>query len=162
MSGYTFTGTESYSESDVKAVMQNTYEDIIGFANRQIISYDRAKKWIEDLTYVLKEEVVNFFEIQIYNSSGQEFMSHRYTVDNYGYLSTGSDSGGIAYHELPSGCHASLYVDLDFSKPNAVAVNNELRNNRNWGTGEALEGTETHDRNYVSNNLRLQRSTIKK
>lgn len=161
MSTYTFSGTESYSESDVKAVMQNTYEDIIGFANRQIISYARAESWIEDLTYILNQKVVKFFEIQINNASGTKFMSYKYTVDNYGYLSTGAASGGINYFAIPNGCSATLYVDLDFSKSNAAIVNENLRK-RGWGTGSALQGTETHDRNYISNNLRLQRSIIKK
>lgn len=161
MSTYTFSGTESYSESDVKAVMQNTYEDIIGFANRQIISYARAESWIEDLTYVLNQKVVKFFEIQINNASGTKFMSYKYTVDNYGYLSTGAASGGINYFAIPSGCSATLYVDLDFSKSNATVVNENLRK-RGWGTGSALQGTETQDRNYISNNLRLQRSVITK
>ncbi|MFV8366830.1 hypothetical protein [Flavobacterium sp. XS1P27] len=161
MSTYTFSGTESYSESDVKAVMQNTYEDIIGFANRQIISYVRAESWIEDLTYILNQKVVKFFEIQINNASGTKFMSYKYTVDNYGYLSTGAASGGINYFAIPSGCSATLYVDLDFSKFNATVVNDNLRK-RGWGTGSALQGTETQDRNYISNNLRLQRSIITK
>ncbi|MCP2027427.1 hypothetical protein L1276_002584 [Flavobacterium sp. HSC-32F16] len=161
MSTYTFSGTESYSESDVKAVMQNTYEDIIGFANRQIISYAHAESWIEDLTYILNQKVVKFFEIQINNASGTKFMSYKYTVDNYGYLSTGTASGGINYFAIPNGCSATLYVDLDFSKTNATLVNDNLRK-RGWGTGSALQGTETQDRNYVSNNLRLQRSIITK
>ncbi|MCD0471826.1 hypothetical protein [Flavobacterium sp. JAS] len=161
MSTYTFSGTESYSESDVKAVMQNTYEDIIGFANRQIISYVRAESWIEDLTYILNQKVVKFFEIQINNASGTKFMSYKYTVDNYGYLSTGAASGGINYFAIPSGCSATLYVDLDFSKSNATVVNDNLRK-RGWGTGSALQGIETQDRNYISNNLRLQRSIITK
>lgn len=161
MSTYTFSGTESYSESDVKAVMQNTYEDIIGFANRQIISYARAESWIEDLTYILNQKVVKFFEIQINNASGTKFMSYKYTVDNYGYLSTGAASGGINYFAIPNGCSATLYVDLDFSKSNATLVNDNLRK-RGWGTVSALQGTETQDRNYISNNLRLQRSIITK
>lgn len=161
MSTYTFSGTETYSESDVKAVMQNTYEDIIGFANRQIITYARAERWIEDLTYVLNQKVIKFFEIQIQNASGEKFMSYKYTVDTYGYLSTGTASGGINYFAIPSECSATLYVDLDFSKSTTVAVNEEL-NRRGWGSGTALQGTESQERNYVSNNLRLQRSVVKK
>jgi hypothetical protein len=161
MSTYTFSGTESYSESDVKAVMQNTYADIIGFANRKIVSYTRAESWIEDLTYVLNQKVVKFFEIQINNASGVKFMSYKYTVDSNGYLSTGAASGGINYYAIPDGCSATLYVDLDFSKTNATAVNEELKT-RGWGTGTALQGTESHERNYVSNNLRIQRSVVTK
>src|SRR5690606_12057722 len=106
-------------------------------------------------------KVVKFFEIQINNAAGQKFMSYKYTVDNYGYLSTGAASGGINYFAIPSGCSATLYVDLDFSKSNTTAVNEELHR-RGWGTGSALQGTESHERNYVSNNLRLQRSVVTK
>lgn len=161
MSTHTFSGTETYSLSDVKAVMQNTYEDIIGFANRQIITYANAEGWIEDLTYVLDQKVVKFFEIQIYNTTGEKFMSYKYTVDTNGYLSTGSASGGINYFAIPSGCSATLYVDLDFSNSKTTAVNEELKQ-RGWGTGTALQGTESLERNYVSNNLRLQRSIVNK
>lgn len=161
MSTYTFSGTETYSESDVKAVMQNTYEDVIGFANRQIITYARAESWIEDLTYVLNQKVIKFFEIQVKNASGEKFMSYKYTVDTYGYLSSGAASGGINYFAIPTGCSATLYVELDFSKSNSTSVNEEL-NRRGWGSGSALQGTESQERNYVSNNLRLQRSVVKK
>lgn len=158
---YTFTGTDTYSVSDVKAVMQNTYEDIIGFANKEIITYQRAKGWIDDLTYMLNEKVIKFFEIQLYDKAGTLYKSYRYLVDTYGYLSTGSMSGGINYYSFPDGTKAILYADLDFSKTNAARVNEEL-NRRGWGTGSAMEGTQTYERSYVSNNLQLKRSVITK
>jgi hypothetical protein len=157
-SSYTFSGTESYSVADVKAVMQNTYEDIIGFANRGLIPYERAKSWIEDLTYVLNQKVIKFFEIQLYD--GLTWLkTYRYTVDTYGYLTTGSTSGGINYYTLPAGTLAVLYVDLDFSKANASSIKEEL-NRRGWGTGCATEGNSTYQRSYISNNLQLKRSEI--
>ena len=57
MSTYTFTGTQTYSVSDVKAVMQNTFEDIVGFANRDMVDFDKAKTWIDDLTYLLNQKI---------------------------------------------------------------------------------------------------------
>lgn len=161
MSTYTFTGTETYSESDVKAVMQNTYEDIIGFANRHIITYETAKNWIDDLTYILNKKVVKFYEIQLSNESGEKFKSYRYNVDSNGYLSTGTGSGGINYFTFPANTKAVLFVDLDFSKDFSTEVNQELKK-RGWGVGSAMEGSENHQRNYVSNNLRIQRSEITK
>ena len=159
-SSYTFSGTESYSVTDVKAVMQNTYEDIIGFANRGLITYERAKSWIEDLTYVLNQKVIKFFEIQLYDGLTW-FKTYRYTVDTYGYLTTGSTSGGINYYILPAGTRAILYVDLDFSKADTSGVNEELKR-RGWGTGSATEGNSTYQKSYVSNNLQLKRSEINK
>ncbi len=156
---FTFSGTDTYSVSDVKAVMQNTYEDIIGFANRGIISYNTAKNWINDLTFVLNEKVVKFFEVQLYDKNSTCYKSYRYNVDTYGYLNTGSMSGGINYYSLPDGTTVKLYVHLDFSKNNSASVNEELKR-RGWGTGEALEGSETYQRSYISNNLQLKRSEI--
>lgn len=158
---FTFSGTDTYSVSDVKVVMQNTYEDIIGFANRGIIPYDRAKNWINDLTYVLNEKVVKFFELQLYDKNASCYKSYRYEVDTYGYLSTGSMSGGINYYSFPDGTTAKLYVEMDFSKDNAARVNEEL-NRRGWGTGSPLNGTQSYQRSYVSNNLQIKRSEITK
>jgi hypothetical protein len=158
---YTFSGTDSYTISDVKAVMQNTYEDIIGFANKEIITYQRATNWIEDLTYMLNAKVVKFFEIQLYDKAGNRYKSYRYDVDTYGYLTTGSISGGINYFSFPDGTKAGLYAELDFSKNNASSVNEEL-NRRGWGVGTAMDGTRAYERSYISNNLQLKRSVISK
>src|SRR5688500_10905088 len=106
---YTFSGTDSYSVSDVKAVMQNTYEDIIGFANRGIITYNKAASWIDDLSYVLNQKVINFFEIQLYDKYSNWYKTYRYDVDSYGFLTTGSMSGGINYYSFSAGTTAVLY-----------------------------------------------------
>jgi hypothetical protein len=162
MSAFTFTGTDSYTETDVKAVMQNTYEDIIGFANKDIITYDRAKSWINDITYTLKSKVLKSFEIQLYNSAGTRFQSYKYTVSVGGHISSGSLSGGINFWAIPIGTTASLFADIDNSLPNAPAVNQEL-GRRGWGTnGSPLSGNQTSERDYISNNLKLSRSVITK
>lgn len=160
MSAFTFTGTDSYTEADVKAVMQNTYEDIIGFANKGIITYEKAKNWIEDITYTLKAKVLKSFEIQLYNASGTRFQSYKYTVSVGGYLSSGSSSGGINFWSIPAGTTAGLFADIDNSLSNAPGVNEEL-GRRGWGTnGSPLTGNQTSERDYVSNNLKLSRSII--
>jgi hypothetical protein len=158
---YTFTGSDTYSVSDVKAVMQNTYEDIMGFANRGIISYQCAKHWINELTYVLNEKVVKFFQVQLYDPAGSRYKSYHYDVDSYGYLSTGSMSGGISYYSFPDGTTAALFVEFDFSKSNAASVNEEVKL-RGWGVGTSMEGTASYERTYISNNLQLKRSVITK
>jgi hypothetical protein len=162
MSAFTFTGTDSYTEADVKAVMQNTYEDIIGFANRGIITYDRAKNWIEDITFTLKAKVLKSFEIQLYNASGTRFQSYKYAVNVGGYLSSGNTSGGIIFWSIPAGTTAGLFADIDNSLSSAASVNEEL-GRRGWGTnGTPLIGNQTSERDYISNNLKLSRSIITK
>lgn len=163
MSTSTFTGTDSYSVADVKAVMQNTYEDIIGFANRKFITYEDAEKWIEDLTYLLKKEILESFEVQLYDSSGERFRSYRYSVDTWGILSIGDKSGGINFYEIPSGATINLFAKLNKNAGNYSRVLKELVENRGWGTnGSEMTGDETHQRNYVSNSLQLKRSVITK
>ncbi len=162
MSTYTFTGTDSYTEADVKAVMQNTYEDIIGFANKGMITYEKAKSWINDITYMMKEKVLKSFEIQLYNATGERFQSYKYTVSNSGYLSTGSASGGINFYSIPAGSTAGLFADMNFGLTNSSTVNEELMR-RGWNTnGSPLAGNELAERSYISNNLQLQRSLITK
>ena len=156
MSTYTFSGTDSYSVSDVKAVMQSTYEDIIGFANRQLIEYGNAESWIEDLT-------MKSFELQLYNSLGQRFKSYRYEVNTWGLITSGDKSGGINYFEFSASTKVGLFAQLDKESPNYSAVLKELTENRDWGTNaSAMDGNATSERNYVSNSLQLSRSVITK
>lgn len=161
MSTYTFSGTDSYSVSDVKAVMQNTYEDIIGFANRQIMEYGKAESWIEDLTYILNKKVMKSFELQLYNSAGVRFKSYRYEVNMLGQVTSGDKSGGINYFDYPSSTKIGLFADLDKNSANYATVLKELTENRGWGTnGSAMSGAATRERNFVSNSLHLSRSVI--
>ena len=163
MSTYTFSGTDSYSVSDVKAVMQNTYEDIVGFANRQIVEYNDAKKWIEDLTYILNKKAIKSFELQLYNSTGQRFKSYRYEVNMWGLIISGDKSGGINYFDIPTSTKIGLFANLDKESTNYFSVLKELTENRGWGTnGTAMEGSASHERSYVSNSLQLNRTVITK
>lgn len=162
MSAFTFTGTDSYTESDVKAVMQNTYEDVIGFANRQFITYAVAKDWIEDITFLLKEKVLNFFELQLFDGSNSNFKSYKYTVSSSGYLTSGSPSGGINYWAIPAGTKVKLFADIDYSKTNSAHIKDEVQK-RGWGSnGAPLSGNVANERDYISNNLKLSRSVITK
>lgn len=157
---YTFSGTDTYSVSDVKAVMQNTFEDIVGFANRQLMTYDRAKQIIEDLTFVLKNKTLKAFEIQLYQG-GKRYKSYRYDVGVSGFISSGDASGGINYFALPTDTIVGLYAELDHSSSSYSDVWNELQTNRNWGSnGSAMEGSASPERNYISNSLQLKRSVI--
>lgn len=157
---FTISATETYSEADVKAVMKNTYEDIIGFANRKIISYDRAKGWIEDLIFILNRKCLSFFEIKLYDKDGKWIETYRYEVSSGSFVS-GSSSGGIDYFKYPEGTTAGLLASLDFSNENANEVNRILKEERGWGTGSASSGTAQKERSYVSGDLALNRSLIK-
>lgn len=161
MSTYTFTGTDTYTVADVKAVMKSTYEDIIGFANRKLIAYEKAEKWIEDITYIMNKYALKHFEVQLYDFKNVNFKSYRYDVDTWGFLSSNDKSGGINYFDIPSGTTLSLLVELNEDNSNYSKVLKELTENRGWGTnGKALTGTTSYERSYNSNNLTIKRSVI--
>jgi hypothetical protein len=157
---FSFTGTETYSVADVRAVMQNTFEDIIGFAIREMVTFEQAKQWIEDLTYTLNKKALRSFELQLWNGSGR-FKSYRYEVNTYGVVSSGSVSGGIDYYSIPAATTIRLYADLNSNSPTYSEVLKELLGNRKWGNnGSAMQGTANYDRSYVSGTLQLKRSVI--
>lgn len=164
MQTFTFTGTATYSVADVKAVMQNTFEDIVGFANRGMIldpSFDNAKKWIDDLTFLLNQKILRSFELQIYHNL-MPIKAYRYDVEMNGYISTGSQSGGIDFFSFPEGAKVFLFADLDESDyPKYQRVMEELHK-RGWGTRSPMNGTATLERTYASNSLQLKRSVINK
>ena len=160
---FTISNTETYTEADVKAVMQNTYEDIIGFANRKLVDYSRVKSWIEDLVYLLNEEVLESFEIQLYNSAGIRFQAYKYVINKYGYIDSGSSSGGINYFEIPDGTKFGLLADVDFTKSNAEKIKKYLFEDKNWGQdGSSMQGTTSFERSHSSGSLELKRFVINK
>lgn len=158
---FTFSGTDSYSVADVKAVMQNTYEDIIGFANRQVVEFHAAKSWIEDLTYLLNNRALKSFELQLYNASGIRYKSYRYDVNAFGLVYSSDKSGGINYWEIPTNTKVRLFAELDQTSSAYQTVLQELTQNRGWGTnGSAMDGTASYERTYGSGSLQLKRSVI--
>jgi|JI10StandDraft_1071094.scaffolds.fasta_scaffold642584_1 hypothetical protein len=160
---FTVSNSETYTEANVKAVMQNTYEDIIGFANRKLVDYSRIKSWIEDLVYLLNKRVLKSFEIQLYNSSGEKFKSYRYEVNIYGYINSGSSSGGINYFEIPDGTIFGLFADIDFSHTKIEEVKKYLYEQRGWGNnGSAMQGNSSFERSHSSGSLELKRYVINK
>lgn len=160
---FTVSNTETYTEANVKAVMQNTYEDIIGFANRKLVDYSRVKSWIEDLVYLLNKRILKSFEIQLYDSVGQKFKAYKYQVNMYGYIDSGSSSGGINYFEIPDGTKFVLFADIDFSNSKIEEVKKYLYEERGWGSnGSPMQGTSSFERSHSSGSLELKRYVINK
>lgn len=160
---FTVSNTETYTEADVKAVMQNTYEDILGFANRKLVDYSRVKGWIEDLVYLLNKRILKSFEIQLYDSSGGRFKSYTYIVNTYGNIDSGSSSGGLNYFEIPDGTKFGLYADIDFGHSKIEEVKKYLYDERGWGNnGSAMQGNSSFERSHSSGGLELKRYVVNK
>lgn len=157
---FTISSSESYSEAEVKAVMKSAYEDIIGFSNRGIITYSRAKSFIEDLIFILNRKCLNFYEIKLYDKENKWIETIRYNVILGSYFSS-SSSGGINYYKYPVDTSVVFYADLNLTHQNYNEVNRVLHDERGWGYGEPSVGSVQIEKNYVSGNLTLQRSLIK-
>jgi hypothetical protein len=160
---FTVSATEVYTETDVKTVMRNTYEDIIGFANRKLVEYTDVKKWIEDIIYILNKKVLKAFEIQLINSSNEKFKSYRYEVNENGFITSGTGSGGINYFDFPDNTKVKLFVELHEDRHNTTEVRRALIEERGWGTnGVAMSGNSTYERTHASGALALKRYVITK
>jgi hypothetical protein len=160
---FTVSNTETYTEANVKAVMQNTYEDILGFANRKLVDYSRIKGWIEDLVYLLNKRILKSFEIQLYNSSGERFKSYKYVVNLYGNIDSGSSSGGINYFEIPDGTKFGLFADIDYTHSKIDEVKKYLFDVRSWGSdGSGMQGSSSFERSHSSGVLELKRYVVNK
>ncbi len=160
---FTVSNTETYTVVNVKAVMQNTYEDILGFANRKLVDYSRIKLWIEDIVYLLNKRILRSFEIQLYDLNGVIFKSYRYDVNTYGFINSGSSSGGINYFEIPDGTKLGLFADIDFTHTKIEEVKEYLYEQRGWGnSGFAMQGNSSFERSHSSGSLELKRYVVNK
>jgi hypothetical protein len=140
----TITQTTTYTEARARYVMDKIFEDftallILGFATQL-----QVNKWKEDLLYLMKEEVLLHFEVQLTKPNGEKAALVYYVkADNS--ITEDSSSGKLGLYSLPWDTKANLFADLNSSHNNYKRALNELMTNRGWGTGTAVEGeTERH------------------
>jgi len=157
---YTTTYTSTYSEARARAVMLSVLEDLFVLAGSLILDYNKAKKWMEDLLFLLNARVLNSFELQVYSSAGSRIGGYKYTLKDDGTLHENSQSGGIDPYDLPAGARVGLFADIDYSKKNIEEVKEYLRQ-RGWGTnGSPLGGQATYERAYSKDGYGLERYKI--
>ncbi len=160
MSGtQTATRTDSYTEARLRAVMPEVGADFMGPAAANLITFERANKWTEELTFILQNRAAHGFQIQL-RCAGLATIALDYRVSSDGSVRESATAGGIDYFALPAGTTASLFVELDFDARNIAIVQEHLRR-RGWGIdGQAVQGTPVRDRVYSKDGYGFVRGKV--
>lgn len=157
---YTASYTSTYTEARAVVVMLSVLEDLIILASARMISYEKAKNWMEDLLYLSNAKVLNFFELQYYFSNGMRIGGYKYTLSDDGSLFENSQSGGIDPYDIPKGSMVKLFADIDYTKRNISNVREYLAR-RGWGTnGSTLGGQVVYERIYSKDGYGLRRYKV--
>lgn len=155
----TATGTNTYTEARLKAVMPEIGGDFFALAAADLITATTAASWKEDLQFMLRLQAVVSFQIQLKRSGSQD-MAVDFQVRSDGTIRESGVSGGIDYYALPEGTKASLFVHIDWQSKNADAVRQYMREH-NWGTdGSVVAGDPTRDRAYSKDGYGVVRGRI--
>jgi hypothetical protein len=140
--------------------MVSVLEDLNVLAASRLVAHETAKKWMEDLLYLLNARVLNHFELQVYSSTGSRIGGYKYILKDDGSLHENSKSGGIDPYALPPGATVGLFADIDYKKINIGDVSQYLAK-RGWGTnGTRLIGQASYERAYSKDGYGIQRFKI--
>ena len=155
---YTFTQTQSssFSESRASYVMSKVYRDLLSLVWANIITKETADSWREDISDLLKLEVLDSFQIQLHKK-GEKSKALEYVVKDAEILYSDDKSGGINFFEFPNETFSSLLVSLRPSSKNYASALEELKR-RGWGTGTKIIGASNSYGIYSKENYGLSKS----
>jgi hypothetical protein len=152
-------GTNTYSDARARTVMLEVGADFYALASANLITFDVAEKWTEELSFVLLQQTVRGFQIQL-RRPGSPTIALDYRVSNDGSVLESSTAGGINYYGLPVGTTAGLVVDFNCEARNIAVVKRYIVE-RGWGTnGQAVEGEVVRDRVYAKDGFGVIRSKV--
>ncbi len=150
----TATQTNTMTEARVRVVMQKVAANLNAFVVAGLITVERARKWVDDLTYLQVEGQLEFFELQL---AGRSF-GLRYTVSADGSIHQDSASGGIDVYGLAADTPVQLFAGTKLPRPDYVQGELERRG---WHfNGKKLEAPESEQRAFSSNGYGLVRSKL--
>jgi hypothetical protein len=150
----TSTRTTTTTEARVRAVMQKVAANLSAFVVAGIVDRARAQKWADDITYLLVEDSIDFFELQLNGRA----LGLRYTVSSDGSIHQDSASGGLDIYGLPAGTTVKLYAHVRSGISQAVWA--ELKR-RGWGfDGQKMEAEESEPRPFSSEGFGLTRTKL--
>lgn len=155
----TRTQTDTYTDARLRAVMAEVAADFYAPCAAGLIDANTARRWAEQLSYVLQMRGTRRFQLQCTQPNGYKQALH-YEVSSDGSVHESSGAGGIDFFSLPQGTKLMLYVELDDASPNITAVRAYTARN-GWGTdGRAVQGDTTRDRAYSKDGYGVVRSKI--
>jgi Bacterial HORMA domain family 1 len=155
----TRTNTNTYTDARLWAVLPEVGADFHALASAGLISSDVARRWTEELGFVLQHQAAFGFQVQL-TCPGRSPIALDYRVSSDGSIQESSAAGGIDYYALPLGTRAGLFVDLNFSARNYGVVQ-RFTQQRGWGTdGQAVQGDSVRDRAYSKEGYGVIRGRI--
>ena len=157
----TITGTQTttYTEARARYVIDKVFEDFTALIIRGFATQDEIRKWKDDLLYIMNEEALTFFEVQLKKPDGQK-VALKYYVKSDNSLSQDSSSGNLGLYGLPMGTTANLCAELNKESKNYNKVHNELHTNRGWGYGNNVEGIIEKQHAYSKEGYGVERNKI--
>ena len=150
--------TDTYTDARLRAVMAEIGADFYAPAAVGLISNETARKWTEELAFILQHRAARSFQLQCTKPNGTKVALH-YTVSSDGSVHESSNAGGIDFYGLPQGTTLFLFVDMDWQSANIAIVRDYIAR-RGWGTGQAVQGDLIRDRAYSKEGYGVVRSTI--
>ena len=151
--------SDSFTDARLRAVMAEVGADFYAPAAAGLITADVARRWTEELSFILLHRAANSFQLQCTKPDGTTVALH-YAVSSDGSVRESSNAGGIDFYALPVGTRVSLFVDIDWNSPNIAAVRDYITR-RGWGMdGRAVEGDPIRDRVYSKEGYGVIRSKI--
>lgn len=149
--------TNTFTDARLRAVMPEVGADFYALAGAGIVSFDVAARWTEEVTFVLRHQAANGFQLQLTYPNGTR-IALDYRVSSDGSIRESGTAGGVDYYALP-GTIATLFVDLDFQS-RAIATVRTYTQQRGWGTGSPVQGEVVRDRVYSRNGYGVIRGKI--
>lgn len=151
------TASSTVTEARVREVMKPVFADITGLATRGFISHESAAKWRDDLTWMLSDEAITSFELQL-EAPGRPACGFHYAVSDDGSLQEASQSGGMQLYAFPDGTKAALVVSFKPSLPDEITAKIKARG---WtAEAEYLKGEKTRDRAFSCEGFGLVRNRV--
>jgi len=158
---YTSSGSESYSETDIKHVLGKIYDDFHAIDAREFSELEnrpqRLKNLRDDLYFLLKRKTLKAFEIRF--SSGRTNEAIFYEVNSFGSIyNRDTPSGGTNYYKFPEDSKVRFIVRWDYSD----AESNRYMEERGWTeTTSFLQGTAVNKGDYTRGNLSINKRMIR-
>jgi hypothetical protein len=156
---FTTSRTSTYTDARLRAVMPEVGADFYALAGAGIVSMEVARRWTEELTFVLRHQAAHGFQVQLTFPNRQQ-IALNYRVSGDGSIGESSTAGGIDYYALPAGTRAFLFVDLNF-EATKIAVVRAYVGERGWVLGaQAVQGQVVRDRAYSKDGYGVIRGKI--
>src|SRR4051794_32193443 len=70
-SAYTVSVTSTYSEARARYVLGKVKDELLAFTMRGLLPIEEARRWCDDLLYLLDLGAIDHFEVQCHTPSGR-------------------------------------------------------------------------------------------